>query len=374
MEISDDAVLCICCGTQYTPQQTEQSENIHVNYSIQQTVSDTDVSIPKPEILKDSNLLKTKNKIRSWIISLFIKAIQSCSSYQDRADVIAWLALIREILADESLSFTAKTKNIYHLTDSKKTVRIMFNSVAEAIKNYKKSDLPLSVKIAIPTTLGAALFIGGQGAGIAAFGSAVGMPVLVLIFLGTAGITAVLEAFLTDSEAKSYISVILSLIAKDEMLRQAKKFREAMTAEPVEPKWFDMPDEEKELRDKLLKMDPFDFERHVMSFFQKIGLPTVVTKKSNDYGLDGSARHPNGYIIVQCKRWASDNPVGRPEIQKWKGAILDEETKEAVWRAYFVTTSHFTKDAKENVAMNDKIVLADMDTLVEWHLIGFSIS
>jgi len=370
MEISDDAVHCICCGTKYTPQQTEQSNNIPSSSDIQQ-IFEENVSTTRFE---DSKQTKSKGKVRTWIISLFVKAIRSCSSEQDRTDIIAWLALIREILANKSLSVPSKAKNIYRLTDSKKTVKIMFNSVVETIKKYKKSDLPLSVKIAIPATLGAAFFVGGHGVGIAAFGSAIGMPVLLLIFIGTAGITAVLEAFLSNSEARSYISVILALIAKDELLRQAKKLQEAISEEPIEPKWFDMPGDEKGLRYKLLTMDPFEFERHIMSFFQNCGLPTIVTKKSNDYGIDGSARHASGYIIVQCKRWASDNPVGRPEIQKWKGVLLDEEVKSAVWKAYFVTTSYFTKDAIENAAMNNKIILANMDTIVEWHLKGLSIN
>ncbi|MCI5128303.1 MAG: restriction endonuclease [Candidatus Electrothrix sp. AUS3] len=321
-----------------------------------------------------SEYTKSKGKVRAWIISLFIKAIRSCSSEEDRINVITWLALIREILANSSLPVATKAKNIYRLTDSKKTVKIMFNSVMEAIKNYKNSDLPFAVKITIPVTLGSACFVGGQGVGIAAFGSAIGMPVLVLIFLGTAGITAVLEAFLSNSEARNYISVILAMLAKDELLRRSKKLQKTIVKDPVKAKSFNMPNDEKELRYKLLKMDPFDFERHIMSFFQNSGLPTIVTKKSNDYGIDGFARHANGYIIVQCKRWASDNPVGRPEIQKWKGVILDEEIKNAIWKTYFVTTSYFTKDAIENAALNNKIILVNMDTIIEWHLKGFSVN
>ncbi len=311
------------------------------------------------------------SKIRGWLVNLFIKAIHSCSTEQDRLEVISWLALIREIVADSSFSFQDKAKKIYRLTDSKKTVQIVFRSVVRAVENYKNADLPLPVKIAIPATLGAAVFIGGQGAGLAAFGGAVGMPVLILIFLGTAGITAVIESFLGKSESRDYISVIMALIARDEVLRRTKKaMKEAMTSEAAEPKPSVMPAEEKELRKKLAEMDFFDFERHVMSFFQSNGIMAWVTKKSNDAGVDGFARHPCGLIVVQCKRYATDNPVGRPIVQQFKGVIEENEA----WRGYIVTTGYFTDEAKESASKNDKIVLADMDTLVEWHVKGFSIN
>jgi len=309
--------------------------------------------------------------IRDWLIKLLVKAIQSCSTEQDRLEVISWLALVREVLANPSLSVQGKSKDVYRLIDSKKTVQIMFRSVVKAVENYKNSDLPLPVKIAIPATLTAAAVIGGQGAGIAAFGGAIGMPVLLLIFLGAAGITAIIEAFFSKSESRDYISIIMAMIARDEVLRRTKKsLRDAMTSEPAEPKFSVMPDEENSLREKLIGMDPYDFERHIMSFFQNNGMLAWVTKKSNDAGVDGFARHPDGLIIVQCKRYAPENPVGRPVVQQFKGVIEENEA----WRGYIVTTSYFTNDAEESAAKNEKIFLADMNTLVEWHLRGFQLT
>jgi len=379
MEISDDAVHCICCGTKYTPQQTDTTDDIPDDYGTQPMMSEEiiGVSLLKNEISADSEPTKVKDKIRSWIVSLFIKAIQSCSTEQDKTEIITWLASSREVLSDQSLSLKDKTKALYRLIDSKKTAQIILHSVVETVKNYKNSNLPLALKIAIPITLGVALSVGGQGAGIVAFGGGIGVPVLLLVFLGTAGISSILEAFITSSGSIitssgkigiGLIIIILALIAKDEILLRSKKLREAMSDEPVEPKRADVPDEETKLRDCLLNMDPFDFELHIMSFFQNIGMLSWATKKSNDKGIDGFAKHINGLVVVQCKRYASDNPVGTPDVQKWKGAIEDKEADDAVWRAYFVTTSYFTKGAKESAALNDKIVLADMDKLVEWHL------
>jgi restriction system protein len=309
-------------------------------------------------------------KIRIWLIYLLVKAIHSCSAEQERLEVLSWLALVREILANPSIPFQSKAKDIYHLLDTKKTIQIMFRSVVQTVKNYKNADLPLPVKVAIPATLAGATVVGGHGVGLAAFGGAIGMPVLLLIFLGTAGITAVIEAFFSKSESRDYISLIMALIARDEVLRRTKKaMQDAMKSEPSAPKHFEMPDEEKALRNKLVNMDPYDFERHVMSFFQGNGMLAWVTKKSNDAGVDGFARHSDGLIIVQCKRYAPGNPVGRPLVQQFKGVFEENEA----WRGYIVTTSYFTVDAKESAGKNDKLILADMDTLIEWHLKDFSI-
>ncbi len=122
------------------------------------------------------------------------------------------------------------------------------------------------------------------------------------------------------------------------------------------------------LREELCKLDPFDFEKHVMSFFQAAGYPSMVTKQTNDFGIDGWAEHPDGFILVQCKRYAHEKKVGRPEIQKFKGAIEEElERKGHIYRGYFVTTSTYSEEAIESAKMNPKLFLVDMDGLIEWH-------
>jgi len=309
------------------------------------------------------------NKTRGWLIDLFIKAIQSCSAEQDRLEVISWLALNREVLADESLALKDKAKKIYQLADSKKTAKAVFRGVVKTVENYKNADIPLPVKIAIPATLGAAVLVGGHGIGLAAFGGAVGMPILIMIFLGTAGITAIIESFLGKSAARDYISVVVALIAADEVLRRANNaLNEAMTSEVTAPKRFAMPAEEKAIIEKLATMDCYDFEHHIMSFFLEAGIHAWVTQKSNDAGADGFAKHPSGLIVVQCKHYAPSNHVGRPNVQQFKGVI--EET--GAWLGYVVTTSYFSAEAEESASKSDKIILADIDDLVEWHTKGFS--
>lgn len=305
--------------------------------------------------------------LRQWIAGLFIRTLASLSTEPDRMEVLAWLALVREVVADDSLTRAEKARQIYRIIDSRRTARLFIGGIVKAVKNYHRSNLPWSIKVALPVTFGAAFVVGGGGAGIAAMGGAVGLPALLLIFLGSAGLTSVIEAFLTKPESRNYIGVVMAMIARDEALRHAAKLREAMAADPVEPQRMSMPDEAKALRETLLSMNPFDFERHVMSFFQDAGMLAWVTKQSNDAGVDGFARHPQGLILVQCKRHGPDNPIGRPTVQQFKGVIEENQA----WRGYLVTTSRFTADAVESAVKNEKIVLVDMDALAQWHYGGF---
>ena len=63
---------------------------------------------------------------------------------------------------------------------------------------------------------------------------------------------------------------------------------------------------------------------------------------------------------MQAKRW--EGTVGRPEIQKFAGALLGQKAKKGI----FITTSGFTKDAADYVkGIDAKIVLIDGDRLAK---------
>jgi restriction endonuclease Mrr len=68
-------------------------------------------------------------------------------------------------------------------------------------------------------------------------------------------------------------------------------------------------------------------------------------------------------MIVQCKRNATANKVGRPTIQQFKGVVEEQNAH----RGYVVTTSAFTEEAIESAVLTSKIVLVSMDDLVRWH-------
>lgn len=304
-----------------------------------------------------------KGSVREWLVARFASAIKRTTRAEDRLLAIRWLSESRAVIASD-LGPTEKFKKLNSLIGSRTAIVAIAKSVSETVSSYRNSDLPLSVKIALPATLAAIPLVGGQAAGIAAFGGALGVPVLLLIFLGTAGITAIIEAVVTSPEARPHIAEIIDVIVQDERLRRASaQMKAAMKEQPMDPTRFATPPEEMALRAHLLSMDPFQFERHTMSFFDGAGLKAWATRKSNDFGVDGFAVHRDGLIVVQCKRNASENKIGRPTIQQFKGVIEEQNA----YRGYVVTTATFTEEATESAARSEKIALVDMDALVRWH-------
>jgi restriction system protein len=63
-------------------------------------------------------------------------------------------------------------------------------------------------------------------------------------------------------------------------------------------------------------------------------------------------------IYVQAKRWEAT--VGRPEIQKFAGALQGQRANKGV----FITTSEFSREAEEYASViNSKIILIDGERL-----------
>ncbi|MDR9469112.1 restriction endonuclease, partial [Marinospirillum sp.] len=87
------------------------------------------------------------------------------------------------------------------------------------------------------------------------------------------------------------------------------------------------------------------------------------TRKTADEGIDGVIKEDRlglDTIYLQAKRW--EGVVGRPEIQKFVGALHGQRAKKGV----FITTSHFTKEALGYIEQVDpKVVLIDGSELVQ---------
>jgi restriction system protein len=83
--------------------------------------------------------------------------------------------------------------------------------------------------------------------------------------------------------------------------------------------------------------------------------------RSGDGGIDGIINEDRlglDTIYVQAKRW--DNTVGRPDVQKFAGALQGQRARKGV----FITTSSFSSEALEFVRhLDSKIVLIDGDQL-----------
>jgi restriction system protein len=99
------------------------------------------------------------------------------------------------------------------------------------------------------------------------------------------------------------------------------------------------------LLSSLKDLSPRGFEHFCREFLSHLGYRSVeVTRRSQDGGIDGHGDFRQGAISIrsafQAKRWTV-NPVGRPEIDKFRGAIQGDFD-----HGVFLTTSRFSKDAK----------------------------
>lgn len=68
--------------------------------------------------------------------------------------------------------------------------------------------------------------------------------------------------------------------------------------------------------------------------------------RSGDQGLDGVIKQDAlglDRVYVQAKRYGAENPVGRPEIQAFVGALQGAQAD----RGVFIATSRFTPDARD---------------------------
>lgn len=122
-----------------------------------------------------------------------------------------------------------------------------------------------------------------------------------------------------------------------------------------------------ELLSRIGLAAPVFFERLVVELLLKMGYGGSrqdagrAIGRSGDGGIDGIINEDRlglDSIYLQAKRW--ENPVGRPEIQKFAGALAEHRAKKGV----FITTSSFTKEALASVNKHDaRIVLIDGEKL-----------
>ena len=84
---------------------------------------------------------------------------------------------------------------------------------------------------------------------------------------------------------------------------------------------------------------------------------------SGDEGIDGIIKEDRlglDLVYLQAKRW--EGTVGRPEVQKFVGALHGKRAKKGV----FITTGKFSEDAKSYVETIDpKVILIDGRMLAE---------
>lgn len=112
-----------------------------------------------------------------------------------------------------------------------------------------------------------------------------------------------------------------------------------------------------------VKSSPPDFfERLVVRLLTAIGYGGSLADagkalgKAGDGGVDGVIKEDKlGLDLIQAKRWDNAS-VGRPEIQKFVGALHGKRARKGI----FLTTSTFTKEAREYAeGLETKVILID---------------
>jgi restriction system protein len=126
-----------------------------------------------------------------------------------------------------------------------------------------------------------------------------------------------------------------------------------------------------DLLNKVVQLSPAFFERLVVELLVKMGYGGSIKDagkaigKSGDEGIDGTIKEDKlglDIIYIQAKRWSPGNTVGRPELQKFVGALAGQGAKKGI----FITTSSFSNDAKSYTPRNEtKIVLIDGEQLAQ---------
>jgi restriction system protein len=119
-----------------------------------------------------------------------------------------------------------------------------------------------------------------------------------------------------------------------------------------------------EMKSRLLTeiraLTPAEFERFCAALLQQLGFEQLtVTGKTADGGVDGFGSFRQGAVSLksafQAKQWKG-NPVGRPEIDKFRGAIQGEFD-----HGVFLTTNRFTRDAEQASVRRGAITILLLD-------------
>jgi restriction system protein len=134
-----------------------------------------------------------------------------------------------------------------------------------------------------------------------------------------------------------------------------------------------------ELLSTIKKSTPKFFEKLVVDLLVSMGYGGSIKEAgkaigmSGDEGVDGIIKEDLlglDLIFIQAKKW--EGTIGRPEIQKFAGALQGQRARKGI----FLTTGVFSQDAIDYVSKIDsKIILIDGKKLAEYmidHGVGVS--
>lgn len=120
-----------------------------------------------------------------------------------------------------------------------------------------------------------------------------------------------------------------------------------------------------DLLTEVLNQSPAFFEQLVVDLMKAMNYGEgFVTKYSGDDGIDGIIHEDKlgfNLIYIQAKRWKPDVTIGKPELQKFAGAMMGPPKVE---KGLFITTAKFSPKAKD-YANAQHIILVDGKKLTE---------
>lgn len=127
-----------------------------------------------------------------------------------------------------------------------------------------------------------------------------------------------------------------------------------------------------DLRERIAVMPPAGFEQLVVDLLTAMGYggpqdnAGIVVGKNGDEGIDGVIKEDRlglETIYVQAKRW--QGTVGRPEIQRFAGALQGQRARKGV----FITASSFSAEARAYAStIQTTIVLVDGAQLADYKI------
>ena len=127
---------------------------------------------------------------------------------------------------------------------------------------------------------------------------------------------------------------------------------------------------------QLKAASPIFFEKVVVEVLVKMGYggsrkdAGQAIGRSGDEGIDGIIKEDRlglDIIYIQAKKW--EDPISRPEIQKFAGALQGKRARKGI----FITTSRFCDTAKEFATnIDNKIILIDGQQLAQF-MIDFGV-
>ena len=139
-------------------------------------------------------------------------------------------------------------------------------------------------------------------------------------------------------------------------------------------------DVERKIIQKILANPPEFLERVIIDLVVKMGYGNrkdagEAIGRSGDEGIDGIIKEdPLGLDIIYLQAKRYEGTVGRPDIQKFAGALQGQRAKKGI----FISTSSYSKEARDFASKIDtKIILIDGSMLARLmfdHGVGVSVN